>query len=427
VFDEVKYTAIASASYQHKFKQPGHQLTAGFNYTFHREDEQYFFTNIMPTFTGQDAFKLLSDEHVSDLNVDYVRPLKHGRIETGIKFRYRSIPTNMQFFPGLNSPIDSNAGGWANYKETIPAVYGNYVFENNQIELEAGLRMEYVKVDYEVNPNHPTYTSDGYNYAKPFPTIRFGYKVNNRNKLTAFFNQRVDRPNEVDIRIFPKYDEPELLKVGNPTLRPQFTNRFEIGYKLGWSNGSLTTSIYHNSVNATITRIATIVPGNTLIYNIFQNAGKSSATGIETFFQQEFSKSFTANLSGALFRNIINAFSINNKYPVPTIYSIDETSITSGNIKANIFFKMSGKTDLQLTAIWLAPDIIPQGRIESRFSMDLGVKKQIQKGKGELFLNATDLFNTLVLTKVIIGNGFTLRSSDYLETQVFRLGYSYKF
>jgi outer membrane receptor protein involved in Fe transport len=425
--DEVKYTAIASASYQHKFKQPGHQLTAGFNYTFHREDEQYFFTNIMPTFTGQDAFKLLSDEHVSDLNVDYVRPLKHGRIETGIKFRYRSIPTNMQFFPGLNSPIDSNAGGWANYKETIPAVYGNYVFENNQIELEAGLRMEYVKVDYEVNPNHPTYTSDGYNYAQPFPTIRFGYKVNNRNKLTAFFNQRVDRPNEVDIRIFPKYDEPELLKVGNPTLRPQFTNRFEIGYKLGWLNGSLTTSIYHNSVDATITRIATIVPGNTLIYNIFQNAGKSSATGIETFFQQEFSKSFTANLSGALFRNIINAFTINNKYPVPTIYSIDETSITSGNIKANLFFKMSGKTDLQLTAIWLAPDIIPQGRIESRFSMDMGVKKQIQKGKGELFLNATDLFNTLVLTKVIIGNGFTLRSSDYLETQVFRLGYSYKF
>ncbi len=425
--DEVKYTAIASASYQHKFKQPGHQLTAGFNYTFHREDEQYFFTNIMPTFTGQDAFKLLSDEHVSDLNVDYVRPLKHGRIETGMKFRYRSIPTNMQFFPGLNSPIDSNAGGWANYKEAIPAVYGNYVFENNKIELEAGIRMEYVKVDYEVNPTHPTYTSDGYNYAKPFPTIRFGYKVNNRNKLTAFFNQRVDRPNEVDIRIFPKYDEPELLKVGNPTLRPQFTNRFEIGYKLGWSNGSLTTSIYHNSVNATITRIATIVPGNTLIYNIFQNAGKSSATGIETFLQQEFSKSFTANLSGALYHNIINAFTINNKYPVPTIYSIEETFITSGNLKANLFFKLPGKTDLQLTAIWLAPDIIPQGRIESRFSMDLGVKKQIQKGKGELFLNATDLFNTLVLTKVIIGNGFTLRSSDYLETQVFRLGYSYKF
>jgi hypothetical protein len=63
--------------------------------------------------------------------VDYIRPLKHGRIETGMKFRYRSIPTNMQFFQGLNSPIDAGAGGWATYKETIPALYGNYVFENN--------------------------------------------------------------------------------------------------------------------------------------------------------------------------------------------------------------------------------------------------------------------------------------------------------
>lgn len=425
--DEVKYTAVASASYQHKFKQPGHILNAGFNYTFHREDEKYFFTNIMPSYTGQDAFKLLSDEHVADLNIDYVRPLKHGRVETGMKFRYRSIPTNMLFFPGLNSPIDANAGGWATYRETIPAVYGNYVFENNQVELEAGLRLEYVKVDYQVKPNHPTYTSDGYDYAQPFPNVRFGYKLNSRNKLTAFYNRRVDRPNEVDIRIFPKYDEPELLKVGNPTLRPQFTNRFEIGYKAGWSKGSLTTSVYHNMVDATITRIATIVSGNTLIYNIFQNAGKSSATGIESFLQQAFSKSFNLNLSGALYRNVIRAFTVTNKYPVPTTYSMGEESITSGNIKANTFFKLAGKTDLQLTAIWLAPDIIPQGKIDSRFSIDLGAKKQIQNGKGELFLNAADLFNTMRLEKTIFGNGFTLKSIDYLETQVVRLGYSYKF
>ncbi|HCL05340.1 MAG TPA: TonB-dependent receptor, partial [Chitinophagaceae bacterium] len=76
--DEVKYTAIASAVYQHKYNQPGRVLSMGFNYTFHREDEKYFFTNIMPGYTGEDAFKLLSDEHVSDLNLDYVRPLRHG-------------------------------------------------------------------------------------------------------------------------------------------------------------------------------------------------------------------------------------------------------------------------------------------------------------------------------------------------------------
>jgi outer membrane receptor protein involved in Fe transport len=128
----------------------------------------------------------------------------------------------MQFFPGQNSPIDVGAGGWANYDEKIPALYSNYVFENEKFELEGGLRVEYVKVDYQVNPNHNTYKSDGYRYFQPFPNLRAAYKLNERNKISLFFNRRVDRPNEVDIRIFPKYDEPELVKVGNPALQPQF-------------------------------------------------------------------------------------------------------------------------------------------------------------------------------------------------------------
>lgn len=425
--DEVKYTAVASAAYQHKFPQPGRLLNIGLNYTFHREDEKYFFTNIMPSYTGTDAFKLLSDEHVSDLSVDYIRPLKHGRLETGLKFRYRSIPTNMDFYPGINSPIDSNAGGPATYRETIPALYGNYVYENSKVELEAGLRLEYVKVDYDVNPNHNTYKSDGYDYAQPFPNVRFGYKLNPKNTLTAFYNRRVDRPSELDIRIFPKYDEPELLKVGNPGLRPQFTNSFELGYKTSWQRSNLATSLYYKATTATITRIATIVPGSTIIYNVFQNAGTSAATGIETFLQHQLSGKLTANFSAAVYRNTIHAFTVQNKYPVPTTYSAPEESITSGNIKANLFFKLPGKTDVQLTSVWLAPDIIPQGRIGSRFSIDLGAKKQIQKGKGELFLNATDLFNTLRINKQLTGNGFVLTSTDYLETQVIRIGYSYKF
>ena len=81
----------------------------------------------------------------------------------------------------------------------------------------------------------------------------------------------------------------------------------------------------------------------------------------------------------------------------------------------------------QLTGIYLAPDIIPQGKIHSRFSVDLGMKKQVQKGRGEWFLNGSNIFNTLNIKKDIRGNSFRLLSTDYYETQVFRLGYSYKF
>ncbi|PYF77279.1 TonB-dependent receptor domain-containing protein [Pedobacter nutrimenti] len=425
--DEMKYTATGSLVYQHKFKQPGHQLNASFNYTFHREDEKYFFDNYTPGLKGEDHFKLLSDEQVLDWNIDYVKPLKQGRLESGIKFRRRTIPTNMQFFPGVNSSIDPSAGGWADYAESIPALYGNYVFENDRFEVEAGLRLEYVKVDYKVNPQHNTYKSDGYDYARPFPNLRLAYKLDGQQKISLFYNGRVDRPNEVDIRIFPKYDEPEVLKVGNPGLRPQFTHTFELGYKNSFNQGSLYLAAYHKETRATITRIATIVPGNTLIYNIFQNAGNSRTTGAEFVLDKELNPWFSLQFNGAVYRNMLDAFSIVNQYPVPVPYHAEKQQSTSGNLKLNALFKLKGETRIQVTPVYLAPDIIPQGKIGSRFSVDMGIKKMIQKGKGELVLNATDLLGTLRIKKSISGNGFVLNSTDYLETQVFRIGYSYKF
>ncbi len=425
--DELKNTAVASAAYQHKFKQAGHLLNIGFNYTFHREDEKYNFVNTLPTYTGLDSFKLLSDEHVADFNIDYVKPLKHGRIEGGVKFRYRDIPTNMQFKPGFNSPLDTNAGGTATYTEIIPAVYGNYVYESKKIEAEIGLRVEYVDLQYKVNPNHNTYKSDGYNYTQPFPNVRLAYKINDQNKISLFYNRRVDRPNEVDIRIFPKYDDAEIIKVGNPALRPQFTNSYELGYKTILKKGYFYSALYHRSTEGTITRIATQVPPSTLIYTVFQNAGHSSNTGVEMVFQHDFSKAVSINTNVNVYRNIIDAFTVENKYPVPSMYTATKEHFTSGNIKLNGIFHLPKQTDIQITSIYLAPDIIPQGKIGTRFSVDMGIKKQIQKSKGELFFNASDIFNTLNIKKELNGNGFKLANTDYYETQVFRLGYSYKF
>lgn len=425
--DELKTTVMGTASYQHKFKEAGHVLNVGFNYTFHREDEKYFYDNYLPSSTGTDAFKLLSDEQVYDFNVDYVKPLKYGRIETGIKLRNRSIPTNMNFIPGANSVLDVSAGGKADYKEFIPAVYGNYVFENEKWEAELGLRLEYVRIQYDVNPNHPTYKSDGYNYTQPFPNFRLAYKLDDRNKFSVFYNRRVDRPNEVDIRIFPKYDDAEIIKVGNPALRPQFTNSVELGYKHNWDSGYLYSALYHRFANGTITRISSIVPDSTLIYAIFQNAGKSYNTGFETIWNQKVSDVYSLNVNGNIYRNQINAFTVQNLYPQPNTFSADRQTAISGNIKMNNVFHFSKGLDMQCTLVYLAPDIIPQGRIQSRFSIDAGVKKAIQKGKGELFLNATDLLNTMVIRKSVQGNGFAYTSNDYYETQAVRLGYSYKF
>ena len=142
---------------------------------------------------------------------------------------------------------------------------------------------------------------------------------------------------------------------------------------------------------------------------------------------QEISKLYSFNINLNAYRNQIDAFTVENKYPTTHTFSADKQEIYSGNLKLNNTFHFPKNIDAQLTAIYLAPDIIPQGKIKSRFSLDLGLKKAIQKGKGELFFNATDLLNTMIIKKEINGQGFKYTSNDYYETQVLRLGYSYKF
>ncbi|MEQ8905308.1 TonB-dependent receptor [Ekhidna sp.] len=426
--DEVLTAAMTSVAYEHKFQQPGHKLNVGFNYTFDREDEKYFFTNTQPSFSTEESFFLIADQKVADFNFDYTRPLKHGLLETGIKFRRRTIPTDMQFNPSaLNSVLDTGADGLATYTETIPAIYGNYIYEVKKLEAEIGLRVEYVDLQYDVDPNHNTYQSDGYDYLQPFPNARLTYRINDSNQLSAFYNRRVDRPDEVDIRIFPKYDDAEIIKVGNPGLQPQFTNSFELGYKNGWDKGYFYGATYHRFSDGTITRVATTVDTTNLIYNISQNAGKSSNTGIEVVISQEITDKINMNLNLNGYYNQIDAFTVVNQYPVENTFTADQQEVYSGNIKLNTNFKLGKNAEAQLSAIYLAPDIIPQGTIDSRFSLDLGVKKMIQNGKGELFLNATDLLNTMVIRKEINGNNFSYTSNDYYETQVIRFGYNFKF
>ena len=333
----------------------------------------------------------------------------------------------MKFIPGLNSPLDTTAGGAATYKEIIPALYANYIYESKKFEAEIGLRVEYVNINYLVGSIHPTYKTDGYNYTQPFPNVRLAYKVNDNNKLSLFYNRRVDRPNEVDIRIFPKYDDAEIIKVGNPALRPQFTHLIELGYKTNWKSGYFYSAAYHRLADGTITRIRTIVPNTTLIYSVMQNAGRSYATGLDITLSQDITKLFSFNLNLNGYHNRLNAFTVLNKYPQETTYSSPTRQIFSGNAKLNTFFHLPLKFEIQLSAIYLAPDLIPQGKIGHRFALNLGVKKLIQKGKGELFLNATDLANTMVTREDIRGNGFNYVGYDYYETQVIRIGYSYKF
>ena len=110
------------------------------------------------------------------------------------------------------------------------------------------------------------------------------------------------------------------------------------------------------------------------------------------------------NANAKVYRRKIDAFSVVNQYAVPVRYSSARQQLTSGNAKLNAVIKLPREWQTQVLNIHLAADLLPQGRIESRYSLDVGLKKGVQR--------------------TIRGKDLRLVSTDYLETQVIRVEYN---
>jgi outer membrane receptor protein involved in Fe transport len=425
--NEVNQTLFATLTHVFAFIQPGHELSTSLNYSYRHKDEVFYFDNILPSSVGTDTTSLIADEHIWDLTVDYTKPLRLGRLELGTKQRSRVFPNDIMFDPGFNSILDPGLAGTAEYREWLSAGYANMVFERDMLQLEGGLRLEYVEVDYLVDPNHSVYRSDGFSYVDLFPSVRATRLLPGDARVSAHYNRRVDRPEESALRVFPTYANPEILVLGNPGLEPQFTQSMELGFRKAWGDGYISSVGYHRITDNLMTRIITQVPGTERLTSISQNADKGWNTGLETVLSQRFGNKFNLNASANLYQNRIGGFTIVNAYPNNLTYSREEESNYTGNVKLNGLFKLASGLDVQVTGTYLAADIIPQGKIFPRYSMDIGLNWKVQGGQGELFVNASDLFSTLVTEQELEGTGFVLRSKDYYETQVLRIGYQYRF
>lgn len=417
--------------YEHRFKVPGQVLDISAQYTRGWEDEGYFLNDSSAVRVAVDTTHILAIEHVGEFLLDYTRPLANGRLETGAKSRIRRIPVTYTIGQGAQSIIYPNLGDWSDWGENIFAAYGNYILEKPKFDVEAGLRAEYTSVFYDLAPENIYYaTNDAYDYFELYPNVRLTLKPNLRNRLSVFYNRRVDRSGEAQLRVFPKFDDPELLKVGNPYLRPQFTQTIELAWKHTWNTGYLFASAYHRIIESPFTRIYAIDTTSgvyDIVNKVYQNAGAGTQSGVEVLFSQEIGKFWqvSANLNAWL--NRIDAFEGELLFPYVRAISLPASEEFTWLAKLSNQFSLPKGLALQLSGQYLAPRNIAQGRRRSRASIELGLKKAVWKEKGEISLAATDLLNTYGIREDIVGAGFTARYENRFETQVVRLGFRYKF
>lgn len=432
-FNESEGTGFTNVTLQHKlrFQQAGHELNSQLLFTKGWEDETYNLSQDGPSpfpVIKSDKTRVLAPEYVYLLSSDYTKPLPFGRIEAGVSGRLRHMPITYTVTKDQdNTALLYNFGDWSEWDESLAGAYTNLVAEFRKTDIEAGLRAEYTSVKYEFAPNQ-YFTENKYDYFSFFPNVRLTLKANKSNKISIFYNRRVDRPGEDILRIFPKYDDPELLKIGNPLLKPQFTQNFELAHKYLWENGSFYTSLYHKIIDDYYTRIYIQDPLHSgITIKAYDNLGKATNSGVEFTFDQRILKQWKLSASANLYRNKIFSHSGQISFPLPQQYSIEERIDIPFFAKLINQFTLPRNFQIETTAQYFSSKNIGQGKELARGGVDFGIKKSLAGNKLELNLSATDIFNTMGIRQEIDGEGFSVEYQNYYETQVFSLTCRYKF
>lgn len=414
-----------SVNYDRKFADPRKKLSLGLAHSYGDEIEQ---TEITTT-AIDDGNKPVSDPYlqrtrnaeltnITNLRADLSLPLsQYGSIETGYKgilrdIRANFLNANVQNGVDIPNPALSNI---FDFNEDIHAVYGTYKYANasSRWRYEAGLRLEQMSNRGE-NNKAPSFRNSFFNF---FPSLNLGYKLTDDAQLRLNIGRRINRPWLGQLNPFLDITDSLNQSGGNPNLKPELVNTFELGWGYDWQMVNISVNGFHRRGTNTIMPITELQPNGVTITRP-QNVGRSFTTGAESFLTVNTGKLYNGTASISLFWQEVDAGNVD-----PSL----SNSMFSWYVKWVNNLSVGKNTRLQMLFNYQAPTAIPQGERIAVYNMDLGVQQKIMKGKGRIGLTVTDVFNTLENGNVIRTEDFTIRRISKSDTRAILLTFAMTF
>ena len=398
--DETNNNVDLNLTYRLKFQKPKEELNAALLFSHAKEQEPETYRQI-DNFTN--ALTLLQND-ATDFNLDmytakadYYHPIDDkARWEMGYQSQFRKTTDNYssQYYDFINSQWVYNTllSNDFTYQDQIHALYGLYANYYKDFGYQFGLRVEqtYSKsIQYTQNETFEN------NYLSFFPSIYLSQTIDKSNELQISYTRRINRPRIDNLNPFIDYSDPQNLRQGNPYLKPEYVNAFELGYLRYFSSLVLTNSIFYKQTNDVINRIISVSDSGVSLMT-FENLAKAESYGIEFILTGNILKWWNINGNFSYFKTIIsggaNGELDNNSYNWSTKFM---TSMSFPHIiDVQISYNYSGKI---LTA---------QGSLEPFQSMDIAMKKDFMQKKVSLSLRVSDIFNTMKFAYNSSGTGF---------------------
>ena len=171
--------------------------------------------------------------------LDYERNI--GKAKVGIGTKYSRVETTNTFevFADVNGTaiIDNSISNLFDYDENV---YAGYISLSHPLgkkwNAQAGLRAEQTEAIGTLSAYQTSLQADpvDLNYLSWFPNAGLTYKVSKMNSLALNYGRRINRPDYNVLNPFRTQRSELSIERGNPFLKPEIVNNFELGYTLAY-------------------------------------------------------------------------------------------------------------------------------------------------------------------------------------------------
>ncbi|TVR79041.1 MAG: TonB-dependent receptor [Chitinophagaceae bacterium] len=339
-------------------------------------------------------------------------------IETGVKLTLTE-QNREQIFNELN-PVTNEyvenefITNSFDYNEDVYAAY--FIFRDNidRFSYQAGLRTEYT-ITESFQPKIDSIHTN--NYINLFPSVFLSYSLSENQDVQVNYSRRIRRPGMRSLMPFINAQDLLNLRLGNPYLEPEITDNIELSYIQSWEKYMLSASIYHRNTQNGITRAITSFDEQTSVVT-WLNAAQRNNTGLELVNYFRLSNNFDATLTGNFYYSVLSGDINGSPFS-------DESFSWTLSLMSNI--RIPKVFNVQVTGNYSGPMVFPQGRIKSRYGVNVGFRRNIMNNNGTISLNFSDIFGTQRFRFENTNENFYQEREFNWETSVITLAFTYRF
>jgi outer membrane receptor protein involved in Fe transport len=377
----------AKLQFTQKFSKPGETLDFSLHRSISHQHEHYDYVNdsfVPPAPTFYNNLSFTEDQGITEADVDYALPLSSTQsLRLGYAFEaddygFDNVGANVDPETGEET-IDPTLTNQFRFQQRIHAVYLSEQGSAGPWSWLGGVRGEWTSTEaLQVTEN----LSTAGRYADLFPSLHVDRSLSDGSTLSFGASRRIVRPNPSYLNPYVDHEYPPNLTAGNPDLKPQLTQSFELGYGYQRGDASYGVTGYYRRNTDSVTDLTQYL-GNGMTLTTKSNLPRSDSAGVEFSATGHVFPKLLYSLSGNAFYNEIDATALG----FPGL-----KSTTGLNLKAKLDYRPTVADSGQIIFTRTDKRLTPQGSVSAVNIVNVGYKHALTPALAAV-ATVSDLFD----------------------------------